>query len=140
MKLPVSQADALTARCRRILRDHKAMAKPRGIVLDYGVNELRTMLESSPCCRWCRLPVGFADLNVDHVHPLARGGAIALYNLCIACSRCNRLRSMLTEAETLELLEFLNGLHPAARQDLERRLLAGGERYARGRPGPRRSS
>jgi 5-methylcytosine-specific restriction endonuclease McrA len=120
-------------RCRRILNDHRAKAKPLGIVLDYDAQDLRKLVESSPCCRWCRLPVGF-DFHVDHIHPLARGGAMALYNLCISCSRCNRLRGKLTEAETLETLEFLNGLHPTAREDLEARLLAGGPaRYARRR-------
>jgi hypothetical protein len=41
------------------------------------------------------------------------------------------MKGQLTEAEFLELLSFLAGLHPAARQDLERRLIAGGSRYAR---------
>jgi hypothetical protein len=132
MKLPVSQADAILVRCRRILKDHQAKARAIGRALDYGLPQLRELVESSPCCRWCRLPVGF-DFHCDHVHLLARGGAMALYNLTISCSRCNRLRGVLTEAEMLELLVFLDGLHPTAQEDLERRLLAGGERYARRR-------
>ncbi len=132
MQLPGTQADVVLKRCRQVLRDHRGAAKALGIVLDYGLPELRSLFEQSKCCRWCKLPVAF-DAHVDHLHPLARGGAMAYYNLAISCSRCNRLRGQLSEAETLELIEFLGGLHPVARADLERRLLAGGERYARGR-------
>jgi hypothetical protein len=67
------------------------------------------------------------------LQPIARGGRFALWNTTIACSRCNQLRGQLTEAETLELLEFLEGLHPVAREDLERRLLGGGTVYAGGK-------
>jgi hypothetical protein len=73
-------------------------------------------------------------LQFDHLHPIARGGRFAVWNTTIACSRCNQLRGLLTEAETLELREFLEGLHPVARQDIERRLHAGGQRYASRRP------
>jgi hypothetical protein len=133
MKLPGTQADAFVKRCRKILSNHRAAAKPLGLVLDYGVPELRQLVESSKCCRWCHLPVAF-DFHIDHVHPLARGGAMALYNLCVSCSRCNQLRGKLLEGETEALLEFLEGQHPVAREDLEARLLAGGPaRYARGR-------
>jgi hypothetical protein len=124
-----TQADGLRVLVRRTLAHHKARARALGQVLDYTEADLRRLVEASPCCRWCRLPVAF-DLQLDHVHPIARGGPYALHNLCVSCSRCNRLRGMLSEAETLQLLEFLEGLHPVARQDLERRLLAGGRRYA----------
>ena len=125
-----TQAGALLARCRRLLAAHRCRAKAVGQVLDYDLDDLRRLIESSPCCRWCRLPVGF-DLQLDHLHPIGRGGQFALYNLCIACGRCNRLRGMLTEAETLHLLEFLGDIGPVARADLERRLLAGAKRYGK---------
>jgi 5-methylcytosine-specific restriction endonuclease McrA len=127
-----TQAEALDVRVRRALSHHKAAAKTLGQSLDYGLDDLRHLIESNPCCRWCRLPVGF-DLHLDHLHPIGRGGKFALHNLCVSCSRDNRLRGMLTEAETLHLFEFLADLHPAAKEDIERRLLAGGRRYANGR-------
>jgi hypothetical protein len=76
------------------------------------------------------------DLELDHLQPTSRGGVFTLDNLCISCARCNQLRGMLTEAETVALLAFLEGLHPAARQDVERHLLAGGKRYAGKRAAP----
>jgi hypothetical protein len=83
----------------------------------------------SPLCEYCRAPVSFA-VSLDHADPIARGGTLALDNLAVSCERCNSLKGMLTEAEFRELLTFLALLHPLARTDLERRLLAGSARYA----------
>jgi hypothetical protein len=47
------------------------------------------------------------------------------------CRRCQSLKGQLTGAEMQFLREFLEGLHPVARADVERRLLSGGKRYAR---------
>src|SRR5262249_32712019 len=130
MQTTSSQSNALLARCRRLLYDHRSRAKREGQALDYGLADLRHLIESSPCCRWCKLPVGY-DLQLDHLHPVHRGGRHALYNLTGSCKRCNTLRGMLPEAETLHLLELLADLHPTARADVERRLLHGGARYSR---------
>jgi 5-methylcytosine-specific restriction endonuclease McrA len=132
MNLPGRQANNLQTRLRRTFRHHQARAKAAGQILDYTIDDLRRLIESSPCCRWCRLPVAF-DLQLDHLHPTSRGGLWTLDNLCVSCARCNQLRGQLTEAETVALRAFLEGLHPAARADLERRLTGGGAVYARGR-------
>jgi 5-methylcytosine-specific restriction endonuclease McrA len=133
MNIPSTQADALDALARRTLAHHKSRAKMVGQTLDYDAGDLRRLIADSPCCRWCKLPISFADLQLDHLHPIARGGRFALWNTTGACSRCNQLRGLLTEGETEELREFLGGLHPVAREDIERRLLAGGRVFAGGR-------
>jgi len=128
MNIPTTQADALQARCRRLLHDFRTRAKRDGTALDYGLVEVRRLVESSPCCRWCRCPLAF-DVSLDHVQPTSRGGPHALHNLVAVCRRCQALKGMLTGAEMEFLLEFLEGLHPVARQDIERRLLGGGKVY-----------
>lgn len=124
-----TQADALTARCRRLLSDHKTRAKRNGAALDYGLADLRRLLESSPCCEYCGLPLSFAA-SLDHRQPVARGGRHSLDNLAVCCARCNSLKGQLAEAEFREVLTLLALFHPTARTDIERRLLAGGKRYA----------
>jgi len=81
-------------------------------------------------CVYCRAPLSLA-LSFDHRVPIARSGLHAISNLCVCCQRCNTLKGKLTTDEFTELLALLQRLHPAARQDLERRLLAGGVRYCR---------
>jgi 5-methylcytosine-specific restriction endonuclease McrA len=117
------------ARARRLLGDHRTRAKRDGAILDYGLAELRQLLAAAPLCAYCRQPVAW-DASLDHITPTSRGGAHALHNLAVCCARCNGIKGSLTGAEMEFLLEFLADLHPTARQDLERRLLAGGCRYA----------
>lgn len=129
MKAIASAADALQARARRLLSDQRTRAKKDGAALAYGLLDLRRLLEANPLCAYCRMPLSFA-VSLDHRQPLARGGKHALDNLAVCCERCNRLKGMLTEAEYRELLMLLASFHPTARADVERRMLAGGRRYA----------
>jgi hypothetical protein len=50
MNPPPRQADALLARARRLLSDHRTRAKRDGGALDYGLAEWRRLLSGSPCC------------------------------------------------------------------------------------------
>jgi len=43
-------------------------------------------------CYWCGCKLTRDNLEVDHIHPLARGGAHAAYNLAASCAFCNRSR------------------------------------------------
>lgn len=130
----VTQAAALLARARRLLSDQRTRARKNGAALDYTLRDVQQLLAEHPLCDYCRTPVAW-DASLDHRTPIARGGRHALANLSVCCRRCNSLKGALTEAEFRELLVLLALLHPAARADIERRLIAGGKRYA----APRRS-
>lgn len=132
LKFPLMQADALLVRCRRLLAGHRARAKENGCTLDYGLTEIRQLLIGNPLCEYCRLPVCFS-VSLDHRTPIARGGKHRLENLAVCCSRCNAMKGLLTQAEFSELRAALLSLEPKARADIERRLIAGGECYGRGR-------
>src|SRR5690242_3162452 len=128
MKTPHRQADAALARCRRLLHDHRTRARKDGADLDYGLTEMQQLLAANPLCDYCRAPLSFA-VQLDHRTPISRGGRHALANLAACCSRCNSMKGSLCESEFRELLTLLALLHPAARADLERRLLSGASRY-----------
>lgn len=49
-------------------------------------------------CRWCQSDCS-SDFHVDHVQPLARGGAHRIDNLCIACPPCNLRKNARDPAE-----------------------------------------
>lgn len=68
-------------------------------------------------CHYCGCQVGAAALTMDHVVPVARGGASAKGNVVPACGACNKRKALLTPAEqTLAELER-NGLLPPDRDD-----------------------
>lgn len=50
-------------------------------------------------CVYCAAPLGFELATLDHVHPLARGGAHAPGNLVAACARCNMLKGDMLPAD-----------------------------------------
>jgi 5-methylcytosine-specific restriction endonuclease McrA len=134
--LPQTPANAALVRARRLLHAHQDRARKDGVALDYGVAQLRELLASTPLCEYCRNPVAW-NVSLDHRTPTGRGGKHNLDNLAVCCPRCNSLKGMLTEDEFRELLKLLALLHPAARADVERRLIAGGGRYAGNRHGRR---
>ncbi len=129
MQSTATQADALLIRARRLLHDHRTRARKEGAALDYGLADVRHLLAEHPLCDYCRMPLSFAA-SLDHRTPVSRGGRHTLDNLAVCCSRCNSIKGMLTENEYREVLTLLALLHPAARADVERRMLAGGRRYS----------
>jgi 5-methylcytosine-specific restriction endonuclease McrA len=40
-------------------------------------------------CYWCKRLTAPGERHVDHIEPLATGGAHAAGNLCVACTDCN---------------------------------------------------
>lgn len=50
-------------------------------------------------CYWCGKVVPVEDRHVDHIVPLAQGGAHAAWNLCCACAGCNLRKRAALPAE-----------------------------------------
>jgi 5-methylcytosine-specific restriction endonuclease McrA len=50
-------------------------------------------------CVYCAAILEFENATLDHVHPLAHGGAHATGNLVLACGACNRLKGDLLPTE-----------------------------------------
>lgn len=40
-------------------------------------------------CYWCNGRVAGKKAHMDHIHPLSKGGAHSIENLCISCQPCN---------------------------------------------------
>ena len=110
--------------------DQRRRAALVGQTLAYSVEDLMELARQAKLCCYCRAPLAF-DLSFDHKTALARNGRHALDNLALCCRRCQMLKGRLNSDEFTALLSFLSQLHPAARQDVECRLLAGGRRYCR---------
>jgi 5-methylcytosine-specific restriction endonuclease McrA len=68
---------------------------------DVGLNQFALMvtdiLRADPCS-YCGEPL---PIHIDHIHPMAHGGASDWSNLTAACERCNKRKS------TKPLLRFL---------------------------------
>jgi hypothetical protein len=129
VKSPLTPAQALRRRCAGIYAAQRRRARADGAALNYDADDLVFMAERARFCHYCRMPFALDQLRFDHRNPIARGGKHGVDNLVVCCERCNSLKGLLTGFEYAFLLNFLSGLHPAARQDLERRLLSGAKVY-----------
>ena len=126
--LPLTAEAALRKKCSRILSAHKRRARADGKTLHYSLDDLVDLATKQRTCGYCLYPVAL-DFQFDHRCPIARGGHHELYNLEVACPRCNQLKGRLTNDEFVRFREFLKGLRVAASDDLCRRLLAGTKVY-----------
>ena len=57
------------------------------------------MRDCSGRCVYCGAALGMHDATLDHVYPLAHGGANAAGNVVAACGPCNRLKGDLLPQE-----------------------------------------
>lgn len=61
-------------------------------------------------CHFCQQIVGAANLTMDHLVPLARGGKSTRGNIVPACPACNKNKQLETPVETI--LDQLQGFLP----------------------------
>lgn len=71
--------------------DHKYRRKARmaGGITAADARAFREAARPMVMCNWCGKRLAKEKAHMDHIVPLYRGGAHALYNLCWACSFCN---------------------------------------------------
>ncbi len=59
-------------------------------------------------CSYCGTKVIPAELTMDHVIPLSRGGTSERFNIVPACKECNNKKKYLLPAEWKEYLSSMN--------------------------------
>lgn len=63
---------------------------------------------ASGACYYCGLEVGYANLTMDHIIPLSRGGRSTKDNLVPCCKACNTKKKSSLPVEWNEYLENLD--------------------------------
>jgi 5-methylcytosine-specific restriction endonuclease McrA len=87
-RVALPRTPRVTRQARRVPPGHQKRAIKRAAMRDCGRR-----------CVYCGTLLDFENATLDHVHPLARGGAHNPGNLVSACSRCNRLKADMLPAE-----------------------------------------
>ncbi|MGV7929140.1 MAG: HNH endonuclease [Spirochaetota bacterium] len=62
---------------------------------------------ASGVCHYCGNRVQPADLTMDHLIPLSRGGRSERFNIVAACKECNNRKKNLLPAEWDEYIESI---------------------------------
>ena len=86
------------------------------------------MRDCSRRCVYCAVPLALEVATLDHVHPVARGGAHTPGNLVTACAPCNRLKGDMLPAEFfarfpwagLNFMRYARAVHRALKRGAKR--------------------
>lgn len=103
-----------------------------GIQLPFSEAELLSGMErafpggAARNCPYCGAAIDPFSCTLDHEIPITRGGSLGLENIGPICARCNALKGEMKPAEFHSFLVWLKIVGPAARADIEKRLLSGG--------------
>lgn len=89
---------------------------------EYLLRSLGMKYDGHIQCRYCRGFFTCADLNIDHVIPLARGGFSELSNIGFPCASCNQVKGRMLPDEMEAFMAFLELKLPLARVDILKRL------------------
>ncbi len=79
-------------------------------------------------CVYCAAPLDYSRATLDHVHPLAKGGAHSPGNVVVACPSCNRLKTDMMPAEFFlrypwagtNFLHYARAVHRALKRQARR--------------------
>ena len=120
--------DELKAHTLSMYGHHKERAAHYGVVLNYTLGDLRTVVAyavGGPC-PYCGGPLTVDNFSADHVVPVGQGGSLGIGNIVICCKGCNYAKHTLAAAEFRALLALLETWPKASRENVLRRLRAGG--------------
>ena len=56
----------------------------------------KVLMKSDGHCWYCGIVLNTNTYQIDHIHPVCKGGTNDLDNLAPACRRCNRLKRQLS--------------------------------------------
>lgn len=94
----------------RLAANHNQRARKAGNSGLISESDVINLFASTTSCRYCGGDL--IDPEIDHIHPLARGGDNEVYNLQVICQRCNYAKSDMTEAEFLEHIRRISRINP----------------------------
>lgn len=109
----------------------KGMRNRFGNILPFELDEFRAWLlaefggdeKSAKRCPYCnRAFIDVFNCQIDHRHPVSRGGALHTSNLIACCGHCNDVKGALGAEAFLGLLKYLQTIDPFDAQEIMRRL------------------
>lgn len=76
-------------------------------------------------CRYCGKILKIANMAIDHIIPISKGGSSCIDNLQIICQTSNRVKGSLEEHNFKLLLDWLETVPPELKKDISIRLARG---------------
>lgn len=80
------------------VRNYKR-AQRFGVQYEFLTYHIARMMLTTDRCYWCNEPLTLADMTIDHVIPMCRGGGHTQFNLVVSCLKCNQDKGSKTKME-----------------------------------------
>lgn len=90
------------------MMDEKFLKKERDKARKLRATQWWKRKRSSGICHYCQARVPVAELTMDHVIPLSRGGRSEKINLVPCCKECNTKKKQLLPFEWDEYMNTMN--------------------------------
>ena len=87
--------------------DEKFLRRERAKARDLRKTRWWQQKIAKECCYYCQQKVARAELTMDHIVPLVRGGRSTKDNLVAACKSCNTKKRTMLPMEWEEYMESL---------------------------------
>lgn len=94
------------------------------------IDQAKAIIAAPPDCPYCKLPINWRELSIDHIQPRSREGTSTPDNLTWSHRSCNLIKGDLNGTEFRLLLEFLDA-HPAMKESIIQRMRMAGASYGR---------
>lgn len=108
----------------------KDRAKKARQELGHNLDQFREVVAQALAinlCPYCGDIITERNFAIDHALPVCRGGSFNLYNIVIACDKCNKAKGIMDEKEFSQLITLLKSFPPLVVQDTLARLRAAGK-------------
>jgi 5-methylcytosine-specific restriction endonuclease McrA len=86
-------------RGRERARIRKAQLESVGVVNEHLQYRRPLLRDQQGQCYFCKVPIAFGAMEIDHLTPISRGGSSDYDNLAGCCSQCNKAKANRTEEE-----------------------------------------
>ena len=96
------------------------------------IKDAKKIVADPPMCPYCGKVIPYREISIDHIQPRSKGGASEPANLVYCDRRCNQAKGNLNGTEFKLLMAFLDA-HPAIKESVMSRLIAGGAAWGRRR-------
>lgn len=113
---------------QRTFTDQRQRARATGDSIDYGLEDLRQLVQNhlgARHCYFCRGAITADNFAIVSRNPPERGGGFGFHNLEVVCAACGQAKGCLDRIEFRELHDLLRSWSPVVRRYFLTRLRTG---------------
>jgi 5-methylcytosine-specific restriction endonuclease McrA len=120
---------AFLRKTNNIYHAMKKRAEAEGKTVNFSLLQLRLFVAARlHNCFYCFGPISVANLAIDHLQAISKGGSFEIGNCAVVCKSCNWQKGGVMDAtEFTEFRVAISSFRTEVQADIKRRLTIGGK-------------